>query len=166
MKKYSRSVVLVLGVVLMLGSFAFVTTSIAADWHEVVIPYAYVGDGWDSVIIISNISNEVIAPQIAIRNLNEGEGIACYSVGELGIGKIFSSTFGSISGWCSGGGTVPIPGIFQVYVGCAELGPSDKPFGVAVAINNSSFGGFGFQQYKSENSAESAVFSVCNSCVY
>lgn len=156
MKKHIRSMILILGLALAIVTFASVTPSSA--WHELVIPYGYVGDGWDSVIIISNISTVAISPYIVIRNLNGG--IACVPIGELGVGEIYSNTFGAITGWCPGG-TPPIPGIFQVYVGAGQLDQNKRPFGVAIAINNSSFGGFGFEQYKSESISASGVFLAC-----
>ncbi len=156
MKKYIRSMILIFGLAIAIVSFAAVTPSNA--WQDVVIPYGYVGDGWDSVIIISNISTKAINPYIVVRNLDEG--IACVPLAELSPGEIYVNTFGAISGWCPGG-TPPIPGIFQVYIGTLDLGNEDRPFGVSIAINNASFGGFGFQQYKSEAGSEPTVFFAC-----
>lgn len=52
----------------MVVTFAAVTP--ASAWQHVVVPYAYVGDGWDSVIVVSNISNKTISPYIVVRNNN------------------------------------------------------------------------------------------------
>ncbi|MGA7875089.1 MAG: hypothetical protein WCA08_05455 [Desulfoferrobacter sp.] len=159
MRKYRRSIVLLFGVALIFTIFGAVTPSSA--WQQVEIPYAYVGDGWDTVIIISNISETAITPYLLVANFNDETNFACLILDELGVGEIYSSTFGAIS-WCPGG-SPPIPGIFQVYVG-ADLNVSAKPFGVAVAINNASFGGFGFQQYKSEGTNASNIFFGCATC--
>jgi len=159
MRKYRRSIVLLFGVALIFTIFGAVTPSSA--WQQVEIPYAYVGDGWDTVIIISNISNQAITPYLLIANLNDGSNFACIILDELAAGEIYVNTFGAIS-WCPGG-SPPIPGVFQVYVG-ADLNPSARPFGVAVAINNASFGGFGFQQYKSESTTASNIFIGCGTC--
>jgi hypothetical protein len=148
------------GVALILTTFGAVTPSSA--WQEVAIPYAYVGDSWDSVIIISNISNKAITPALLVANLNDGSNFACIILDELAVGEIYVNTFGAIE-WCPGG-SPPIPGIFQVYVGAAELEEADKPFGVAVTINNASFGGFSFQQYKSESTTASNIFLGCYTC--
>jgi hypothetical protein len=156
MKKCSRSVILIFGVVLVVVACAAVTPSNA--FQQVVIPYGYVGDSWDSVIVISNLSTKAINPAIVIRNLNPGGGFACYPLLELGIGEIYVSTLGAITGWCQ---TPPIPGIFQVFVGAFELEAEDTPFGVAIAINNASFGGFGFQQFKSASEPVSGVYLAC-----
>ena len=158
MKKNNYKIILILGLSLVFWSLAAATPSSA--WQHVEIPYGYVGDGWDSVIVVSNISNKTINPYIVVRNSNPGGGVACFPVGELTAGQIYVSTFGAITGWCPGG-TPPIPGIFQVYVGALELDEGNNPFGVAIAINNASFGGFGFQQYKSESASEPAVFLSC-----
>ncbi|MDY0042787.1 MAG: hypothetical protein RBS57_20945 [Desulforhabdus sp.] len=150
--------ILIFGIAFAVFSFAIVIP--ASAWHQIVIPYAYVGDNWDSVIVVSNISGKTINPLIVVRNFNEGSNVACFPLGELEEGEIYSNTFGAITGWCPGW-TPPIPGIFQVFVAAAELDSSDNPFGVAIAINNASFGGFGFQQYKSESSSISGVFLSC-----
>lgn len=156
--KKSHSIIAVFGIALMVMTFA--ATTPASAWQHVVIPYAYVGDGWDSVIVVSNISNKTISPYIVVRNNNPGGSVACVPIGTLGVGEIYVNTFGAITGWCLGA-TPPIPGIFQVYVGTTDLESGDDPFGVSIAINNGSFGGFGFQQYKSEVDSEPTVFFAC-----
>ncbi|MCK8600164.1 hypothetical protein [Desulfoferrobacter suflitae] len=123
--------------------------------HRIVIPYSYVGDGWDTVLIISNTSGETINPIIFVQN---GDVSACKALDSLEAGQMFVSTFGAITGWNV---SPPIPGIFQVYITDSGLGETDAPFGAAVAINNSSFGGFGFQQFMSEYSG-SATFICVN----
>lgn len=160
MRRYQHSSVFFFGVALVLAIFGAVAPSSA--WQQVEIPYAYVGDGWDTVIIISNTSDTAIEPYLLIANLNDGSDFACIILDELTPGQMYVNTFGAITDWCPGG-SPPIPGIFQVYVGDV-LNVSAKPFGVAVAINNASFGGFGFQQYKSEGTNASNIFIGCGTC--
>jgi len=139
------SLFLIFGSILVLSTLCL--TPAADATHEITIPYSYVGDDWDTVIIISNISGKTINPIVWVRNGPDTADSACKSIGSLENGEIFASTFGAITGWNR---TPPIPGIFQVSITANDLGSSDSPFGAAVAINNSSFGGFGFQQFKSE----------------
>jgi len=160
MRKHRQSIAFFFSVALIFTFFGAVTPSSA--WQQVVVPYSYVGDGWDTVIIVSNISTKAITPAILVANLNDGSFFACKILDELAVGEIYVSTFGAIS-WCPGG-SPPIPGVFQVYVGTNDLDAGDKPFGVAVAINNASFGGFGFQQYKSEATTASNIFLGCATC--
>lgn len=155
MKKYTRAMIFVFGVAFLLGTFAVVAPANA--YQQVLIPYGYVGEGWDSVIVVSNISTKTINPYILVRN---GDELACAPIGELQAGEIFVNTFGALTGWCLGL-TPPIPGVFQVYVGATELESGDDPFGVAITINNGSFGGFSFQQYKSEYVSIPSLFIAC-----
>lgn len=158
MKKHNKGIKLFFfSLAFVLASFVLVTSSGAAGWQQVVIPYAYVGDGWDSVIVISNISTKTIKPLLLVRN---GNTTACAPLANLEAGQIYVNTFSAVTGWCFGL-TPPIPGIFQVYVGVTELSDSDLPFGVAIAINNASFGGFSFQQYKSEPASTPSIFIAC-----
>lgn len=138
MKKLSILILAIIVPVLVL----FATTPSYAR-HRIVIPYSYVGDGWDTVLIVSNTTDQTISPIVYVQN---GEDSACKGLGDLDPGDMFVSTFGAISGWNQ---TPPIPGIFQVYITENSLGENDPSFGAAVAINNSSFGGFGFQQFVS-----------------
>lgn len=161
MKKCKGLMIFVFGAAFMAASFCGVTPSSA--WQQVAIPYAYVGDGWDTVIVVSNISTKAINPYLLIINSNSGAQYSCIKLDELTVGQIYVNTFGAITGWCSGTGP-PIPGLFQVYVGADELDAGDKPFGVAVAINNSVWGGYGFEQYKSESVTISTIFLGCAGC--
>lgn len=159
MKKCKGFIVLV-----FCAAIAFVSEAPPVGaWQQVAIPYAYVGDGWDTVIIVSNISTVAIKPYVLIANLNDGANYSCTKLDEMAPGHIYVNTFGAITNWCSGI-SPPIPGLFQVYVGAAELGDGHKPFGVAVAINNSDWGGYGFEQYKSESVAASTIFIGCGGC--
>ncbi len=138
MKKY---IILILAIIVPVLILCTTTPSYAR--HRIVIPYSYVGDGWDTVLVVSNTSGQAISPIVYVQN---GEDSACKGLGTLDPGEIFVSTFGAITGWNV---TPPIPGIFQVYITENGLGENDPSFGAAVAINNSSFGGFGFQQFMS-----------------
>lgn len=161
MKKCRGLMTLVFGAAFILATFCGVTPSSA--WQQVVIPYGYVGDGWDTVIIVSNISTKAINPYVLIINSNSGAIYSCIKLDQLTVGQIYVNTFGAINSWCAGNGP-PIPGLFQIYVAATELDSGDKPFGVAVAINNSTWGGFGFEQYKSESVSASAIFLGCAGC--
>jgi hypothetical protein len=155
MRKHNYSIFLVL--VNICAALILCLTPAAHALHQITIPYSYVGDGWDTVIVISNTSGKTISPILWVRNGPDTADSACKNIDSLENGEIFVSTFGAISGWNR---TPPIPGIFQVTVTVNELGSSDSPFGAAVAINNSTWGGFGFQQFLSEYAGSAMAICV------
>lgn len=140
MKKQRCRVFVVFFMFFAVVNLVFATCSYAR--HKITIPYSYVGDGWDTVIIISNTSGKELSFVIDVQ---DGAKDACKNVSTLQPNELFVSSFGSITGWI--GGPPPIPGLFNVVIWANDLGQTDPPFGAAVAINNSVWGGYGFQQF-------------------
>ena len=62
MKKY---IILILAIIVPVLILCTTTPSYAR--HRIVIPYSYVGDGWDTVLIVSNTSGQTISPIVYVQ---------------------------------------------------------------------------------------------------